>query len=158
MTADERKSSALHFGTWCGTVRIVTATLPSVLVFGSPEVEVVSPPAIAGLYQFGNAAFGLRIGQPNVTGAIVAAVDAADAAGPSTTDGCSPFTNAAAVAGQIALVERGTCGFAMKARNATSAGATAVIIYNNAANVNAAPPGMGDDGINGRSSRSRPSA
>ncbi len=42
-----------------------------------------------------------------------------------------------------------TCGFAVKARNATNAGATAVIIYNNAANVNSAPPGMADDGING---------
>ena len=149
MTDAERLASSTHFAhlVWDGAN--VTADLPSVLVLGSPEVEVVSPPAIAGQYQFGNASFGLRIGQPNVTGAIVAAVDAADAAGPSTTDGCSPFTNAAAVAGQIALVERGTCGFAMKARNATSAGATAVIIYNNAANVNAAPPGMGDDGING---------
>ena len=47
------------------------------------------------------------------------------------------------------MIERGTCGFAVKARNATNAGAAAVIIYNNAANVNAAPPGMADDGING---------
>ena len=37
----------------------------------------------------------------------------------------------------------------MKARNATDAGAAAVIIYNNVANVNAAPPGMADDGVNG---------
>ena len=47
------------------------------------------------------------------------------------------------------MIERGFCGFAVKARNATNAGAAAVIIYNNAANVNAAPPGMADDGING---------
>jgi hypothetical protein len=53
------------------------------------------------------------------------------------------------MAGKIALVERGFCGFAVKARNATDAHAAAVIIYNNAANVNAAPPGMADDGING---------
>jgi hypothetical protein len=79
----------------------------------------------------------------------VAAIDPADAAGPATTDGCSAFTNAAAVAGKIALVERGTCGFAQKARNATNAGAAAVIIYNNAANAGAGPPLMGDDGING---------
>ena len=37
----------------------------------------------------------------------------------------------------------------MKARNATIAGASAVIIYNNAANAAGAPPGMADDGING---------
>jgi hypothetical protein len=53
------------------------------------------------------------------------------------------------VAGKIALVERGTCGFAVKARNATNAGAAAVIIYNNAANATAAAPGMADDGVNG---------
>jgi hypothetical protein len=47
------------------------------------------------------------------------------------------------------LIERGTCGFAVKARNATNAGASGVIIYNNAANAAAAPPGMADDGVNG---------
>ncbi len=79
----------------------------------------------------------------------MAAVDAADAAGPTTTDGCSAFTNAGAVAGAIALIERGGCGFAVKARNATDAGAIGVIIYNQAANAGAAPPGMADDGVNG---------
>ena len=38
----------------------------------------------------------------------------------------------------------------MKRRNATIAGAVGVVIYNNAANVNGAPPGMADDGINGQ--------
>ena len=107
------------------------------------------PAAIAGPYQFGTAAFGPAIGNPTVLASVVEAVDAADAAGPATTDGCSAFINAAAVAGKIVLIERGTCGFAQKARNATNAGAAAVIIYNNAANVNAGPPGMADDGING---------
>ena len=76
-------------------------------------------------------------------------MDAVKEVGGTSTDGCSPFDNAGDVAGRIALVERGVCGFAVKARNATNAGAAAVIIYNNLANVNAAPPGMGDDGING---------
>src|SRR5262249_21602360 len=69
--------------------------------------------------------------------------------GPSTTDGCSPFTNAADIAGNIALIERGTCGFAVKARNASAAGATGIIIYNQLANVNAAPPQMADTPPNG---------
>jgi len=120
-----------------------------VLQLGNPEVRVLAPAAIARFFQFGTAAFGPRIGNPNVFAFVVAAQDAADAAGPATTDGCSAFTNAGAVAGKIALVERGACGFAVKARNATNAGASAVIIYNNAANVNAAPPGMADDGVNG---------
>jgi len=150
MTDAERKASTTRFSHLLWDGANVTADVPKVLVFGSPEVRVLAPAAISGLYQFGTAAFGPRIGQPSVTGVIVAAVDAGNAAGPTTTDGCTAFTNAAAVAGNIALVERGTCGFAVKARNATVAGATAVIIYNNAANVNAAPPGMADDGVNGQ--------
>ncbi len=149
MTQAQRQAAAVKFGrvVWDGAT--VTANVPSVLSFGSPEVRVLSPTAIAGPYQFGSAVFGPPIGSPNVSAAVVAAVDPADAAGPATTDGCSAFTNAAAVAGKIALVERGTCGFALKARNATNAGAAAVLIYNNAANAAAAPPGMADDGVNG---------
>jgi len=149
MTDAERLASTTHFSHLFWEGANVTAGVPQVLVLGNPEVRVVAPAAIAGLYQFGTAAFGPRIGNPNVFALVVAAQDAANAAGPTTTDGCTAFTNAAAVAGKIALVERGTCGFAVKARNATNAGASAVIIYNNAANVNAAPPGMADDGING---------
>lgn len=149
MTQAQRAASAVRWGrvVWDGAT--VTAAVPDVLLFGSPEVRVLTPAAIAGPYQFGTAAFGPIIGTPNVSASIVAAVDPADGAGPATTDGCSEFTNAAAIAGNIALIERGTCGFAVKARNATNAGASGVIIYNNAANVNSGPPGMADDGING---------
>jgi PA domain len=99
----------------------VTDHVPDVLSFGSPEVQVTTPAAIAGPYQFGTAGFGPPIGSPDVSSTVVPAVDAVEVGG-AATDGCSPFDNA---------------------------GATAVIIYNNAANVNAAPPRMGDDGING---------
>jgi len=149
MTLAQRQASAVKFGrlVWDGSN--VNNDVSSVLLFGSPDVRVTSPAAISGPYQFGTAAFGPVLSSPGISGTVVAAVDAADAAGPATTDGCSAFTNAAAVAGHIALIERGTCGFAVKARNATNAGATAVIIYNNSANAAAAPPGMADDGING---------
>jgi hypothetical protein len=148
MTNAERVASATRFGrvVWDGPN--VTAGVPAVLSLGSPNVTVFFPFSIAGPYQFGQAAFGPRIGSPNVYSHIVAAEDAVETGGTST-DGCSPFANGAAVAGQIALIERGLCGFAVKARNATDAGAVGVIIYNNAANANAAPPGMADDGING---------
>ena len=149
LTDAQRVESATRFGRVVFDGIGVTAAVPAVLSLGSPTVEVNSPAAIAGGYQFGTAAFGPRIGNPSVTANIVAAADAADVAGPSTTDGCSALTNAAAIAGQIALVERGTCGFAVKARNASQAGAAAVIIYNNVANAGAAPPGMADDGVNG---------
>jgi PA domain len=145
MTNAQRAASATRFGrvVWDGAN--VTAGVPHVLSFGSPVVQVLSPLSIAGPYQFGTAAFGPAIGSPNVSAAVVAAVDPADAAGATSTDGCSAFSNAAAVAGRIALVERGTCGFAVKARNAAAAGAGAVIIYNNAANAATAPPGMAAD-------------
>jgi hypothetical protein len=149
MTDAQRVAAATRFGRIVLDAPGVKAALPSVLSFGSPELQVKQPAAIAASLQFGTAAFGPRVGSPNVSAAVVAALDPSDAAGTATTDGCSAFTNPGAVAGKIALVERGTCGFAVKARNATEAGAVAVIIYNNAANANAAPAGMADDGING---------
>jgi hypothetical protein len=152
MTDAQRLASATRFGrvVWDGVG--VTAAVPTVLSLGSPTVEVNSPASLAGGYQFGTASFGPRIGSPSVTADIVEAVDAVEAGvvGATSTDGCSPLANAGAIAGRIALVERGQCGFVVKARNATEAGAAAVIIYNNntAANANAAPPGMAGDGIN----------
>src|SRR5688572_7347871 len=143
-------ASSINFGNLVWSGDTVTDAVPVVLFLGNPQVDVLSPPAIARSYQFGTAAFGPPIGSPDVTDPVIAAQDAADAAGPVITDGCSTFTNAPAIAGNIALIERGTCGFALKARNATDAGASAVIIYNNAANAAGAPPGMADDGFNGQ--------
>jgi Zn-dependent M28 family amino/carboxypeptidase len=45
-------------------------------------------------------------------------------------DGCQASDFQAAVRGAIALVRRGECFFAMKARNAAAAGASAVLIFN----------------------------
>ena len=149
MTNAQRVAAATRFARIVLDAPGVKAALPSVLSFGSPELQVKQPAAIAASLQFGTAVFGPRVGSPSVTAGVVAAADPSDAAGLATTDGCSAFTNPGAVAGKIALVERGTCGFVVKARNATEAGAVGVIIYNNAANVGAAPPSMADDGING---------
>jgi PA domain len=148
MTNAQRAASATRFGrvVWDGNT--VTAGVPTVLSLGSPNVTVASPASIAGPYQFGTAAFGPPIGSPSVLANLVAAVDALEGAANTTTDGCSPLSNAGAIAGQIALIERGGCGFAVKARSASAAGAAAVIIYNQAANAAAAPPGMAGDGIN----------
>lgn len=147
MTNGQRAASATSFGRVILDAPTVTANIPQVLTLGSPGVQVQAPASIAGFYQFGTAAFGPAVGSPNVQGTVVAAVDAIEVGGAST-DGCSPLSNAAAVAGNIALVERGLCGFAVKARNASEAGAIGVIIYNQASNVNAGPPGMAGDGIN----------
>jgi uncharacterized repeat protein (TIGR01451 family) len=51
----------------------------------------------------------------------------------TTTDGCEPLTNGAAIAGNIALIDRGACDFVVKAKNAQNAKAAGVIIINNVA-------------------------
>jgi len=89
----------------------------------------------------GLAAFGPALTSSGVTGQVVQALDLADGLGPTTFDACSPLTNAGAVNGNIALVDRGTCGFPVKARNAQDAGALAVLVANNVAG--SPPPGLG---------------
>jgi hypothetical protein len=148
MTNAQRAASAIRFGRVVWNGNFVTAGVPNVLLLGTPEVRVTTPAPIAGVFQFGTAAFGPTVTNSNVSADIVAAVDEVEVGG-TDTDGCSPFSNAGAVSGKIALIERGLCGFAQKARNATDAGALGVIIYNNAANANAAAPGMANDGVNG---------
>ncbi|TQF15039.1 aldo/keto reductase [Myxococcus llanfairpwllgwyngyllgogerychwyrndrobwllllantysiliogogogochensis] len=101
--------------------------------------EVTAPEEVARPYTFIAAQFSPRFFAASAR--VVQALDAADAAGPSTTDGCSALTNAAEIAGQIALVDRGTCGLHLKVLLAQAAGATGVIIANSPGQ--ALPAGMG---------------
>ncbi len=58
-------------------------------------------------------------------------------------NGCTPFTNAAEVAGNVALVVRGVCAFDDKYANAEAAGATGLVVYNDGADpTRIAPAGM----------------
>jgi len=84
------------------------------------QVAVTAPPAIVGNYFAVPAAFG-----PSVTplsGTVVRSIP---------NNGCAAFTNAAAITGHIALVDRGTCGFTVKVAFAQAAGATSVIMVDN---------------------------
>lgn len=65
---------------------------------------------------------------------------------PNSHRGCGTLTNAAAISGKIALVNRGECNFGSKALKAQTAGAVAVIIVNN---VTGAPIAMngGTEGV-----------
>jgi len=141
MTNAERATSALNSRhiVWDGAH--VTQAAPSTLALGTPVVTVSSPPSIAGTMAVGVASFGPQFSSPGVSGTLVAATDPADTNGPSTTDGCSPFTNAADVAGKIALIDRGTCLFVIKVKNAQNAGAIGVLVADNAAG--APPAGLG---------------
>jgi minor extracellular serine protease Vpr len=66
----------------------------------------------------------------------------------TTNDACNAVAPApGSLAGKVALIRRGTCGFYEKSINAQNAGAIAVVIYNNAAGAltpNIAPPVAGD--------------
>jgi hypothetical protein len=92
-----------------------------------PRMLVNAPGGIAGSYVANTAAFGPQ--SYSVTGNVVLVQDAAG----SPSDGCDAITNAAAIAGNIALVDRGTCTFVFKAGALQAAGAIAVIIANNVA-------------------------
>jgi hypothetical protein len=133
MTNAQRAASAINSRRLVWNGDTVRSDAPSVLSYGRPFMRVNTPGAIAGVYDVGAAVFGPPLTPVDLTGDVVLALDPADGAGPSTTDACSPLTNAAAVSGRIALLDRGTCGFVIKVKNAQNAGARAVIVADNAA-------------------------
>jgi peptidase M28-like protein/PA domain-containing protein len=49
---------------------------------------------------------------------------------PSSSSGCTPADFASFTAGNIALIQRGSCNFGVKIQNAKAAGASGVIIFN----------------------------
>jgi PA domain/Domain of unknown function (DUF4214) len=143
MTNAERAASAINTGNLVWSGANVIMDVPNVLS-GPAQLRVNSPSSIAGTYTVGTADFGPSVSSPGVTADVVRAVDPADPAGPTTTDGCSPFTNAGAVAGKIAFIDRGTCSFVEKVKNAQDAGTAAVIIGNVSDSLNPTiPPQMG---------------
>ncbi len=122
-TAAEIRASAVRNGkvVWSGPT--VTANAPLVL---GPYQGLRVTGTLTRELEFGTASFGPAATAANLKGAIVLGTDAAGGTG---SLGCGAIT--AAVAGKVAIVDRGTCGFAVKAKNAQNAGATGVIIANN---------------------------
>ena len=137
MTNAQRAASAVNTGHvgWNGSAVKIQA--PTVL---GPRVEVrvVSPAGIAGSKNFGTADFGAPVSAGSVTGQVVLADDGAV----PNADGCTALTNAGAINGKIALIDRGNCAFTVKALAAQAAGAIACIIVNNVAG---SAPGLGGD-------------
>ncbi|WP_169570659.1 M4 family metallopeptidase [Nocardioides insulae] len=106
------------------------------------SLEITEPATVAGPCTSAPASFGPVITQEPIEATAVVATDPADDAGPSATDGCSAFDNAAEIAGNWAYVDRGTCGFAVKAANAEAAGASGIVVGNTNAD---APISMSGD-------------
>lgn len=103
---------------------------------GGNYLDVNSPAGIAGSYAAADAAFGPGLPSTPITANFVLVTDNTA----PVNDGCETITNAAQIAGKIAVIDRGTCAFTAKVEAAQAAGAVAVIIVNNVA---ATPTQMG---------------
>ncbi len=105
-------------------------------IFDGPSVSSVTvhaPPPAAATYATGTATFGPSNFSIATKGVVLVNDGVVDPnAGASVNDGCNvPFVNAADMVGRIALIDRGSCTFVLKAINAQDAGAVGVIIANN---------------------------
>lgn len=91
-------------------------------------LEVLAPQSVAGFYQFVGANFGGTLPEDDpLTGLVVLANDGVG----DNADVCQPIINATELAGNIAMVNRGTCEFGAKALAVEQAGAVAVIVCQN---------------------------
>lgn len=88
---------------------------------------VNSPAAVAGSYNAIGASFGPPLPSTPITANLVLAEDP----NAPINDACEPLINGAALSGNIAVIDRGTCFFADKVLAAQNAGAVAAIIVNN---------------------------
>ncbi len=109
-----------------------TFSFPFFQETATPVFEQVSPNADA--YEVGTDFATMEYsGSGNVTAAVQGTSDIVippGAAANTSTSGCEAADFAAFTAGNVALVQRGTCTFGQKAMNAIAAGASAVIIFN----------------------------
>ena len=107
---------------------------------GANALTITGAASAAGTYRFATVAFGPRLTKRPVAGKLVLVNDGVSDDGGD--HGCAtPFVNAAAVAGNIAFIQRGGCpqlttlnpratnAFASKVKRAQANGATSVIVF-----------------------------
>ncbi len=97
---------------------------------GAVSFTINSPASIAGPCNAVPASFGPVFDATGKTSDLVVGQDGASDGG-TTTDGCTTFTNAAAISGRFVYVDRGHCAFAEKVDNADTAGALGIVVGNN---------------------------
>lgn len=131
MSNAERKASAVSGDglSWNGAnvrsaVPFVLAPQSRMAISGAASGEA------SGNYDVGDASFGPALGEPAVSGQLMPVVDQENGSGLA----CAPLSeaNALAVKGNVALVDRGACGFTVKAKNVQDAGARAMVVADNA--------------------------
>jgi Zn-dependent M28 family amino/carboxypeptidase len=109
-----------------------SAAVSVALAFGVPAqaavLEQVAPAPTVYVQEVDFRVMG-ESGTGTVT-ALVQAVDLMLGFGNLSTSGCEAADFAGFVAGSIALIQRGTCTFNLKASNAQAAGAAGVLIFN----------------------------
>ena len=144
MTDAQRVQSAINDRGLAWTGPNVSAATAETLAPGVAELVVRAPREVEGTYNIGRAAFGGDLTADRLRGDLVCLENSTPDG--ILFDGCAEATNPSALAGNIALIERGTCGFTTKAANAQAAGAIAAVIYNNQGNT-AIGLGGADDSI-----------
>jgi hypothetical protein len=110
-------------------------------------LTVTGAASVAGNYQFAAVSFGPTLAKKPLSGKLVLVNDGVSS--DNGAHGCaSPFVNAAAVAGNIAFIQRGGCpqlttlnpratnAFATKVKRAQANGATGVIVFDSLATTN----------------------
>jgi hypothetical protein len=139
MTNGQRAASSLDTNRLVWSGNAVTAAAPHILNTGTPQVTVIRPASL-GSFRVGTALFGPPLNTHGVSGTVVIAKDPGGSGDTSTTDAC--FTITTNLRGKVALVDRGTCNFTTKVKNAQDAGAIGVIVADNA-------PGSPPSGMSG---------
>jgi hypothetical protein len=132
MSNAERLTSATNTGNlvWIGTRSVNEARN----VLGTARV-IVNAPSAASIIASGEGyspdirARQLALNSAGTTTQVTGSVAAA-----SPADGCSAVSSA--VSGKIALIDRGTCNFTVKVKNAQNAGAIGAVIANIASSTN----------------------
>lgn len=117
----EAKADFSNFGTQVDLVGPGVSVLSSV-----PLGQGTLASASGGGVTFGDVSAADKSGRGSFSGSVVAA-------GGANNEFCGASTRNAALAGNIALIARGTCAFEEKVANAVGSGAKAVMLYNNAA-------------------------
>lgn len=131
MSDPERATSAITPRNLVWNGKHVTRNAHKVLNHGTPELFVAGK-GLNKFYLIGPADFGPPIDDKLLIASEMARVkDQADGRGLACT--ALDTANAAAVKGKVALVDRGSCAFTVKVKNAQLAGAKAVVVADNAA-------------------------
>ncbi|MCU0447488.1 MAG: T9SS-dependent M36 family metallopeptidase [Microscillaceae bacterium] len=105
------------------------ASRMQMFLWGNPRSLTINvPQSLAGAYPTGSASFGPNIANVNVSGSLVLANDNSN----NPTLACQALP-VGSMTGLIAVIDRGSCNFVVKVKNAQDAGAIAVLIINNVA-------------------------